>query len=80
MAGIKVSSRGGHVDVSKTNFAIALAPYFFPFYAVLVVLSFLGLRMVFEWKSLEVWFLILLGAAYAFHLTFVISLALSYPL
>ena len=67
--GMKVSSQGGHVIVSKTNFIIALAPYFFPFYAVLVVLAFLGLRLVTSWSRLEVWFLILLGAAYAFHVT-----------
>jgi hypothetical protein len=69
VAGIRVTSRGGHVDVSKTNFVIALAPYFFPFYAVLVVLVFLVLRLMFGWEPLEVWFLLLLGAAYAFHLT-----------
>ena len=34
---MKVTSAGGHVVISKTNFVIALAPYFFPLYAVLVV-------------------------------------------
>ena len=34
---MKVTSAGGHVVVSKTNFLIALAPYFFPLYAVLVI-------------------------------------------
>ena len=33
----KATSKGGHVIVTKTNFLIALAPYFFPVYAVLVV-------------------------------------------
>jgi hypothetical protein len=69
VGGIRVSSRGGHVEVSKSNFVIALAPYFFPFYAVLVVLCFLALRAMIPWNSLEVWFLLLLGAAYGFHLT-----------
>src|SRR5215469_4955216 len=36
----KVTSDGGHVITDKTNFLIALAPYFFPLYAVLVVLIF----------------------------------------
>lgn len=66
---IKVSSRGGHVEVSESNFLIALAPYFFPFYAALVVLCFLVLRLWVGWDSLQVWFLVLLGAAYAFHVT-----------
>jgi hypothetical protein len=64
-----VSSKGGHVMVSKTNFVIALAPYFFPFYAVLVVGVFLVARLVVTWNQLEVWFLLLLGASYAFHVT-----------
>jgi hypothetical protein len=66
---LKVSARGGHVVVSKSNFVIALAPYFFPFYAVLVVVLFLLARLVLPWALLEVWFLLLLGAAYAFHVT-----------
>jgi len=36
----KASSQGGHVVVTRNNFIIALAPYFFPLYAVLVVLVF----------------------------------------
>lgn len=66
---IRMSSEGGHVVVSKTNFVIALAPYFFPFYAVMVVLLFLAGRQALPWDQLEVWFLVLLGAAYAFHVT-----------
>lgn len=66
---VKVSSKGGHVVVSKSNFVIALAPYFFPFYAAGVVLLFLLARLVVAWQRLEVWFLLLLGAAYAFHVT-----------
>ena len=66
---LKVSSKGGHVVVSKSNFLIALAPYFFPFYAVGVVCLFLIARLVVSWSHLEVWFLLLLGAAYGFHLT-----------
>ena len=34
---MKVSSKGGHVLISKTNFLIALAPYFFPLYAFIVI-------------------------------------------
>jgi hypothetical protein len=64
--GFRASSNGGHVLISKTNFFIALAPYFFPVYAVLVVLVFLLGRILFGWRHL-VWFHFCLGAAYAFH-------------
>src|SRR5438045_4984914 len=36
----KASAAGGHVVVSRSNFVITLAPYFFPVYAAMVVLVF----------------------------------------
>jgi hypothetical protein len=65
----KTSSEGGHVVVTKTNFLIVLAPYFFPLYAVLVVLLFTGGDLLWGWSRFAVWFHLLLGLAYAFHLT-----------
>ena len=65
----KISSQGGHVIVTKNNFLIALAPYFFPLYAILVVAVFAGGDQVWNWQPYRVWFHLLLGAAYAFHLT-----------
>ena len=63
----RVTADGGHVVVTKTNFMIALAPYFFPFYAVLVVGAFVAARLFWNWQPYTVWFHLLLGAAYAFH-------------
>jgi hypothetical protein len=65
----KASAKGGHVVVTKSNFAIALAPYFFPLYAVLVVLFFMGGNWFWHWQRYVVWFHLALGAAYAFHVT-----------
>jgi hypothetical protein len=64
-----VSATGGHVVVNKSNFAIALAPYFFPLYAIMVVLVFLLGHWLWNWQHYLVWFHLLLGAAYAFHVT-----------
>jgi hypothetical protein len=66
---MKVSSKGGHVVVTKTNFLIALAPYFFPLYAALVVAVFVVGHLIWDWQGLLPWFHLLLGAAYAFHVT-----------
>ena len=64
---LKVTSKGGHVVISKTNFIIALAPYFFPLYAVIVIgLYSLG-RWWWSWPL--IWFHVLIGAAYAFHVS-----------
>jgi hypothetical protein len=65
----KASAKGGQVLVTKNNFLIALAPYFFPLYAALVVGVFLVGQMIWDWHKYQVWFHLLLGVAYAFHLT-----------
>lgn len=65
----KASASGGHVVVTRNNFLIALAPYFFPLYAVLVGLAFLGGDWLWGWREYRVWFHLVLGVAYAFHVT-----------
>jgi hypothetical protein len=55
--------------VTKNYFVTALAPYFFPLYAVLVVALFLIGQLLWGWREYVVWFHLLLGAAYAFHVT-----------
>lgn len=65
----KASSAGGHVIISKTNFLIALAPYFFPLYVFLVIGVFWLGNLIWDWRIFLVWFHLLVGAAYAFHAT-----------
>jgi hypothetical protein len=65
----KATSSGGHVIISKTNFLIALAPYFFPLYAVIVVGVFVLGSLVWNWRGYLPWFHLCVGAAYAFHVS-----------
>ena len=65
----KASAQGGHVVVTRNNFLIALAPYFFPLYAIGVILAFRAGSHFWNWRPYAVWFHLLLGAAYAFHIT-----------
>jgi hypothetical protein len=65
----KVSAKGGHVIVTRTNFLITLAPYFFPLYVVGIVAGFAFGHAVWGWERFLVWFHLLVGAAYAFHVT-----------
>jgi hypothetical protein len=65
----RASAKGGHVVVTKNNFIIALAPYFFPLYAVLVFAASATGRWLWDWQPYQAWFHLLLGAAYAFHVT-----------
>ena len=65
----RASARGGHVVVTKSNFVVSLAPYFCPLYAILVVVVFAAGHLIWNWRPYAVWFHLLLGAAYAFHVT-----------
>jgi len=65
----KATGKGGHVVVTKNNFVISLAPYFCPLYAILVVLLFVAGHLIWNWRPYAVWFHLLLGSAYAFHVT-----------
>ena len=65
----KATSEGGHVVITKNNFLITLAPYFFPLYVAAVVLFFTVGNWIWDWTPYLVWFHLLIGAAYAFHVT-----------
>ena len=66
---MKITSTGGHVVISKTNFLITLAPYFFPLYAVLVIAVFALGYWLGNWHDYLVYFHLAVGAAYAFHIS-----------
>lgn len=71
---MKVGSKGGHVELTKSNFIITLAPYFFPFYTVLVVTAY---YLAGNWLDLEddrVWWLAAIGLTWSFHITFTIHM------
>ena len=65
----KATASGGFVTVTRNNFLIALAPYFFPLYVVIVIAAFALGHWLWGWKQYLVWFHLLVGAAYAFHVT-----------
>lgn len=65
-----VSLEGGHVLTDRVNTWIALAPYFFPIYSLLVV-SLYGMASLVADLSAWRWVLfLLLGVTLAFHLVF----------
>jgi len=63
-----VSSEGGSVTVSKSNFLISLAPYFFPFYTFLAVIVYLAVISFCRLdRTYYNAFLFVLGFTWAFH-------------
>jgi len=70
---IKVSKNSGYVSLSKTNFLIGLAPYFFPFYTMCVILVHFALSFFIALDRYELFWLAAIGLTWGFHLTFTIA-------
>ena len=66
----RVSRDGGHIVTDRNNFWIALAPYFFPLYSLIVIAAYgiLGLFMNVQPYGRLLYALI--GVTWAFHFTF----------
>lgn len=70
---VRVSRAGGSVQLSESNFLVALAPYFFPLYTILVILLYALLALFFEMRPYEPVWLGLVGLTWGFHLTFTLA-------
>ncbi|MBU0647592.1 hypothetical protein KJ855_00255, partial [Patescibacteria group bacterium] len=64
---IKVSSQGGWVELTQSNFVIDLAPYFFPLYSFVIAVIYLLLNFYYDLEDYYFLFFFLLGASLAFH-------------
>ena len=66
------SDRGGRVTITKSNFIITLAPYFFPLYTI-IALTFYWLARAADVRGAEGWLVFFSGATYSFHLALTFS-------
>ena len=67
---LKVKANGGSVRLTKTNTLITLAPYFFPFYTMLLAVIWLIFRWFFDPVPFPLLWLFLTGLSWSFHVTF----------
>jgi hypothetical protein len=66
----KVGRDGGHIVTNRTNFFIALAPYFFPLYSILAIAVYGVLGLFYNVHPYGRWLYAIIGLTWAFHLTF----------
>ena len=64
---IKISTKGGYVEMSESNFLIDLAPYFFPLYTIVFTAVFYGLDKLFQLDKYYWLFFIGFGILISFH-------------
>ena len=70
---VRVSASGGSVKLTKTNLLITLAPYFFPFYTFLVIVTALVTSAFLRpLPFLPLW-MSLIGFTWAFHALFTLE-------
>ena len=70
---MSVSKSRGSVTLTKNNFLITLAPYFFPLYTVLLVVGYYVLGAFFDIARYNLVWLALVGFTWGFHFTFTIG-------
>lgn len=66
----RVGREGGHIITDKNNFWIALAPYFFPLYSLLVIALYGLLSLFFNMQPYGRVLYAAIGVTWAFHFTF----------
>ncbi len=62
----QAGERGGRVTVTKSNFIITLAPYFFPLYTFLALVCY-GLIAAAGVRGTDGWTVFIIGATFSFH-------------
>ena len=70
---LRVSESGGSVNLTKSNMLITLAPYFFPFYTfVVVITAIVTYAFIRPLPWLPLW-MFMVGFTWAFHVLFTIE-------
>src|SRR2546423_13076464 len=70
VSGFSVGREGGQVVTNKTNFWIALAPYFFPIYSILAIAVYGVCSLFFKVQPYGRGLFAVIGATWAFPFTF----------
>lgn len=73
IVGMKVGRESGYVKLTRVNFLISLAPYFFPFYTICVILLHTLLSFFYNLHPYAPVWLGWIGLTWGFHLTFTLS-------
>ncbi len=77
---MRVGDDGGFVELSNPGLFTTLAPYFVPFYLVVLLLLHLLLGLFFDMAPYSLWWLFAMGLAYGFHILYTLkSLAQKQP-
>ncbi len=71
--GFKVSKKGGSVKTTKSNFIIALFPYFLPVYTIFFVIAYLVVSIFYNLSDYISYFIFLIGFSLTFHIVMTVD-------
>lgn len=75
----KASSEGGYIVTNRSNFWIALTPYFYPLYTMIVIVFFAIVGIFYNvthpdvkvlWVPVSQWMFLAIGVTWGFHFSF----------
>ncbi len=72
VSAFRITPQGGHILSDRINTAIALAPYFFPIYSLLVIVAYGLAGLLCDMTPFRPMLYMLVGATWAFHITFTV--------
>lgn len=70
VSSFRVRSDGGHIITDRSNFWIALTPYFFPLYSLLAIAAFGILSLLMNVQPYGRFLYTIIGVTWAFHFSF----------
>ncbi len=73
ISGMRVSGCGGYVKLSDRNVVSVLAPYFFPFYTVFLIILYYLSSVFLDLRWLHLPWLVMIGATLGFHVFFTVN-------
>lgn len=72
VSAFRITPQGGHILADRINTWIALAPYFFPIYSLLVIAIYGLAGLFWDMTPFRPVLYMLIGATWAFHITFTV--------
>lgn len=72
VSAFRITPQGGHILSDRINTTIALAPYFFPIYSLLVIAIYGAANLFWDMTPFRPVLYMLIGATWAFHITFTV--------
>ncbi|MBM3252886.1 MAG: hypothetical protein FJZ16_01370 [Candidatus Omnitrophica bacterium] len=69
----KVSKKGGSVKTTKSNFIIALFPYFLPVYTIVFFIVYLVINIFYNLSGYFHYFIFLIGFSLTFHIVMTVD-------